>query len=68
MSNLEVRKLYNDVLSIVNQSPLPYEVKRIVLEDLAKQCEVQANAAIQNELPVTEKGALEDGTELAEGT
>lgn len=66
--NKEIRQFYNSLTGVVNQSTLPYELKRIVLEDLAKQCEVEANAAIQNELPVTEKGALEDGTELAEGT
>lgn len=60
MINAQIRDLYNSILSTVNQSPLPIELKRIVLEDITKQCEVEANATIQAELPIIEKGALED--------
>ena len=64
MINTEVRQLYDSLTMTVNQSKVPIEVKRIILEDLAKQCEIKAIEAIQFEnIPIVEKGEL-DGSAM----
>lgn len=67
MKNSEIRNFENDLINVINAYNFPYDFKRIVLEKLAMQCEREADKAILEE-PITEKGELEDGTELAEGT
>lgn len=63
--DIELRKLYNDIISIVSSSKVPIEAKRITLELIAKQCEIQANEKMSNELQtITEKGEMENEPKL----
>ena len=63
--DIELRKLYNDLLDTLNKSNACIEGKRITLEMLAKVCELQANIEISKQLQtITEKGELDNGTEL----
>lgn len=63
MKNREIRNLETDLLNTINAYDLPYELKRIVLEKIALQCERESNKEIINET-ITEKGELDNGTEL----
>lgn len=63
--DIELRKFYNDIISIVGTAKVPIEAKRITLELVAKQCELQANESISTQLQtITEKGELDNGAEL----
>lgn len=63
--DIELRKLYNDLLTTLNQSNACLEGKRITLLLLSKECELQANSKISQDLQtITEKGELDNGTEL----
>ena len=63
MKNSKIRSFENDLINVLNAYDFPYDFKRIVLEKLAKQCEHEADKAILDE-PITEKGELDNGTEL----
>ena len=63
--DIELRKLYTELIDTLNRSSVGVEAKRILLELLAKECELKANEKISNELQtITEKGEMENGTEL----
>ena len=65
--NHEIRELQNNLLQVLNASNAPIEAKRLLLCLLAKDSELKANAIIQEELAeqtITEKGELDNGTEL----
>lgn len=65
--NTEIRQLQENLLDVLNSSNAPLEAKRILLCLLAKDCELKANAKIQEEIAnekITEKGELDNGTEL----
>lgn len=59
--NRQIRELEQNIVDILNVSQLPYECKRVVLENLMLKCEMEAIKEIAQE-PITEKGALEDGS------
>lgn len=65
--NHEIRELEDNLLAILNESPVPIECKRLILALLATKCEIQANNVIATE-SITEKGELKDGTELEQST
>lgn len=69
MDNAELRKLYNDLLDVLNKHNTSMEAKRITLALLEKQCEIEANNEIVREMSetVTEEGELGNGTELDKG-
>lgn len=59
--DIELRKLYNDLLHTLNQSNACLEGKRITLLLLSKECELQANSKISQDLQtITEKGELDN--------
>lgn len=62
--NRKIRELENSIADSLNASDVPMECKRLILENLMLKCEDKANAHIQNELPITEKGDLEDVSKL----
>lgn len=68
--NTEIRQLQDSLLDVLNSSNAPLEAKRILLCLLAKDCELKSNALIQQEMneTITEKGEMENVTELDKGT
>ena len=64
MDNLEIRTLYNNLTDALNGSNVCAEGKRIVLELLAKECQIAANNEIitaNSEMTtITEEGELKD--------
>lgn len=64
---LEIRKLHNDMIDLLEESAAPMEAKRILLLMLAKHFELGANERIKVEIEaqktmetITEKGELQD--------
>lgn len=72
MNNLEIREFSQAIINFVNGSPLPLEVKRLVMADIMHQLDSAANAILQNEIAERdrvvakeEKEAQENGIEEA---
>lgn len=72
MNNLEIREFSQAIINFVNGSPLPVEVKRLVMADIMHQLDSAANAILQNEIAERdrvvakeEKEAQENGIEEA---
>lgn len=57
--NRQIRNLEENIVNALNESQLPYECKRVVLENLMLKCEMEAIKDIAQE-PITEKGELEN--------
>lgn len=55
MNNYDVRMFRNSILSYINQSPLPAEVKLLAVKDIASQLEAEANRAVTQEAAELEK-------------
>lgn len=55
MNNYDVRMFRNSILSYINQSPLPAEVKLLAVKDIASQLEAEANRAVMQEAAELEK-------------
>ena len=64
MSNLEIRRLEDNLVELLDSSPIEIEVKRLILTDLLQLVEQQANKTIIKELelshPITEYGEMKD--------
>lgn len=61
MSNLDIREFTSAIITFVNQSPLPVEVKRLCVCDIAAQLQATANEQIQTEIVERDKHAENDG-------
>lgn len=61
--NKQIRELEDNLVAVLNTSQVPYECKRVVLENLMIKCELKAIEEMANE-KITEKGELDNGTEL----
>lgn len=55
MNNYDIRMFKNSILSYINQSPLPAEVKLLAVKDIASQLEAEANKAVMQEAAELEK-------------
>ena len=55
MSNYDIRMFRNSILSYINQSPLPAEVKFLAVKNIASQIEAEANKAVMQEAAELEK-------------
>ena len=55
MDNYDIRMFRNSILSYINQSPLPAEVKFLAVKDIASQLEAEANKAVMQEAAELEK-------------
>ena len=64
--NLKIRMLEENIVAILNDSDIPIEAKRLVLQNILNVVENNANEIIKRELsqPITEYGEMKD----AEGT
>ena len=64
MSNLEIRRLEDTLVEVLDGSGVNIEVKRLILTDLLYLVESQANKVILKELelsqPITEYGEMKD--------
>ena len=50
MVNLTVREFSKAIIDFVNQSPLPIEIKRLCINDIAAQLQVAADERIRDEI------------------
>jgi len=57
--NKEIRQLQDDLISLLNGSPIPIEVKRLILVNTLALAEKEADKAIMSELTVKESGDAE---------
>lgn len=66
MEEIQIRQLQDQLLGALNNSPVNLETKRLLLSLLAKDCELKANAMMQeaNMQTITEEGELNNGPEL----
>lgn len=59
--NRQIRQLEDDLISTLNGSDLPIEVKRIIVGNIYHLIEKQADKAILDEIqPITVIGEIED--------
>jgi len=59
MKNSEIRNCEKEIVDVLNRYDFPFEFKRIMLSNLARMCENEANKAILAESePIEEKGEL----------
>lgn len=58
--NRKIRKLEDDIISLLNGSDLPVEVKRIVLANTLSLVEKEADRAILSEIQATIESEGED--------
>lgn len=58
--NKEIRQLQDDLISLLNSSNLPVEVKRIVLANTLSLVEKEADRAILSEIQATIESEGED--------
>lgn len=63
MSNLEIREFSQAIINFTNGSPIPVEVKRLVLSDILHQLESATNAVLQSEIADRDRLAKEDSAE-----
>lgn len=48
--NLQIREFEQNIINFINQSPLPIEVKRLVMKDIFYQVDKMADEAINQEI------------------
>lgn len=65
--NKPIRELEDNLVAVINASQVPFECKRVILENLMMKCELKAVEEMANET-ITEKGEMENVTELDKGT
>lgn len=65
--NRQIRELEDNLVAVLNASQVPYECKRVVLDNLMMKCEIKAIEEMSKET-ITEKGEMEDVTELDKGS
>lgn len=60
--NLKIRRLEEDIVAILNDSDVPMEAKRLVVQNILNVVENNANEIIKQELsqPITEYGEMKD--------
>lgn len=61
--NKPIKELEDNLVAVLNASQVPFECKRVVLENLMIKCELKAIEEMANET-ITEKGEMENGPEL----
>lgn len=50
MINLEIREFSRSIINFINQSPLPPEIKRLCICDIAVQLQAAADEQIRTEI------------------
>lgn len=65
MNSLEIREFEQAIINQINQSPLPLEVKRLIVENICAQVNEATNKQIQAEL--TERNSKEESEVESDG-
>ncbi len=65
MNSLEIREFEQGIINQINQSPLPLEVKRLIVENVCEQVNEATNKQIQAEL--AERSSKEESEVTADG-
>lgn len=62
MNNLEIRKLEDEIIRLLNVTDVPIEAKRLIIKDVLNIVEKEADKVIMVELsqPITEYGEMKD--------
>lgn len=65
MNSLEIREFEQKIINQINQSPLPLEVKRLIVENICAQVNEATNKQIQVEL--AERSSKEESEVESDG-
>lgn len=65
MNSLEIREFEQGIINQINQSPLPLEVKRLIVENICAQVNEATNKQIQVEL--TERNSKSESEVESDG-
>lgn len=57
--DLEIREFSNSIINYINDTPLPIEVKRLVLRDICGKMDVAADGVIKGQIAERERAEKE---------
>ena len=63
---LEYRQFSSNIIKYTNESPLPWEFKRLALKDILSQVEAETNKVLQSELQSRETSNTHAESEVEE--
>ena len=63
---LEYRQFSSNIIKYTNESPLPWEFKRLALKDILSQVEAETNKVLQSELQIRETSKTHAESEVEE--
>ena len=63
---LEYRQFSSNIIKYTNESPLPWEFKRLALKDILSQVEAETNKVLQSELQIRETSNTNTESEVEE--
>lgn len=63
---LEYRQFSSNIIKYTNESPLPWEFKRLALKDILSQVEAETNKVLQSELQIRETSNTHAESEVEE--
>lgn len=63
---LEYRQFSSNIIKYTNESPLPWEFKRLALKDILSQVEAETNKVLQEELKAKETANTSEESEVEE--
>ena len=63
---LEYRQFSSNIIKYTNESPLPWEFKRLALKDILSQVEAETNKVLQSELQIRETSNTSAESEVEE--
>lgn len=63
---LEYRQFSSNIIKYTNESPLPWEFKRLALKDILSQVEEETNKVLQSELQIRETSNTHTESEVEE--
>ena len=63
---LEYRQFSSNIIKYTNESPLPWEFKRLALKDILSQVEAETNKVLQEELKAKETANTSAESEVEE--
>lgn len=63
---LEYRQFSSNIIKYTNESPLPWEFKRLALKDILIQVEAETNKVLQEELKAQETANTSAESEVEE--
>lgn len=67
MLNLEIRKLRNELVTMINERQLPIEIKSLIINDIARDVAAQADKTIVYEQLAQQEQTEEQKEENGDG-